>query len=405
MASVKDLYFWGLDLGTARHISHKDYELLVRQGCKPLVGDVLIAKDGNSALDTVCVIEKPIDVVLLSSVAILRPDSRQIEAKFLKYYFMSPTIIQYLKSNFISGAAIPRVILRDFKQAEILLPRLSEQKAIAHILGSLDDKIELNRRMNATLESMAQALFKSWFVDFDPVIDNALAAGHPIPEPLQYRAEARSALGDQRKPLPEAIQQQFPDRFVFNEDMGWVPEGWAVKSIGDIVKRLSVGKKFSQKTASESGIVPILDQGKSGIIGFHNEKPGVIASPDDPIIVFANHTCYMRLIMYNFSAIQNVLPLKGKTTNIYWTYFATLGKQPFIEYKGHWPDFVMHNVVIPQQGLDNIFGKEVSPYIRSVHGKDMQNESLATLRDTLLPKLLSGQMRIREAEKQVAEVL
>ena len=111
-----------------------------------------------------------------------------------------------------------------------LASRFYEQKAIAHILGTLDDKIELNRQMNATLEAMAQALFKSWFVDFDPVIDNALAAGNSIPEPLQAKAEVRAALGDQRKPLPEAIQKQFPSRFVFSEEMGWIPEGWEVNA-------------------------------------------------------------------------------------------------------------------------------------------------------------------------------
>jgi hypothetical protein len=75
------------------------------------------------------------------------------------------------------------------------LPALHLQKTIAHILGILDDKIDLNRQMNTTLEAMAHALFKSWFVDFDPVIDKALAAGNPIPEPLHARAEARKALG------------------------------------------------------------------------------------------------------------------------------------------------------------------------------------------------------------------
>lgn len=68
---------------------------------------------------------------------------------------------------------------------------------------------------------------------------------------------------------------------------------------------------MQKKTAEEKGTVPILDQGKSGLIGYHNDKPGMMASPDDPIIVFANHTCYMRLIMFDFSAIQNVLPFSG----------------------------------------------------------------------------------------------
>ena len=118
---------------------------------------------------------------------------------------------------------------------EIFLPPLETQKAIAHILGSLDDKIELNRQMNATLEAIAQALFKSWFVDFDPVIDNALAAGNPIPEPLQARAEARKALGDKRKPLPEAIQQQFPSAFEYSDELGWIPEGWRVNKLNSLL--------------------------------------------------------------------------------------------------------------------------------------------------------------------------
>ena len=82
-------------------------------------------------------------------------------------------------------------ILPHIASIEIPVPPLPEQKAIAQILGTLDDKIELNRRMNATLEGMAQALFKSWFVNFDPVIDNALAAGNSIPDELAPRAEVR----------------------------------------------------------------------------------------------------------------------------------------------------------------------------------------------------------------------
>ena len=122
MASVKDLTRFGVDLSEARHIAVEEFNKLVKQGCMPEVGDVLIAKDGNSALDTVCNIKKPLDAVLLSSVAILRPDPNIIDSDFLKYYFTSKVTIDYLKSNFISGAAIPRVVLKDFKKAEIRLP-------------------------------------------------------------------------------------------------------------------------------------------------------------------------------------------------------------------------------------------------------------------------------------------
>ena len=110
MASVKDLTRFGVDLTSARHIATEDFEALVKQGCKPHVGDVLIAKDGNSALDTVCTVDHPLDAVLLSSVAILRPDPKCLDSVFLKFYLSSPETIDYLKSNFISGAAIPRVV-------------------------------------------------------------------------------------------------------------------------------------------------------------------------------------------------------------------------------------------------------------------------------------------------------
>ena len=137
MASVKDMTRFGINLSEARKISHNDFEMLVRQGCKPEIGDVLIAKDGNSALDTTCCVDQSLDAVLLSSVAILRPNPKTLDSHFLKHYLSSPDVIAYLKSNFISGAAIPRVVLRDFKKAEIKLPPLKIQRSIAAALDCL----------------------------------------------------------------------------------------------------------------------------------------------------------------------------------------------------------------------------------------------------------------------------
>jgi len=124
------------------------------------------------------------------------------------YYVLKDSYSELVRRK--TGSAQPNLNTGIVKDFEIPLPRLPEQKAIAHILGSLDDKIELNRKMNETLEAMAQAMFKSWFVDFDPVIDNALAAGNTIPEELAERAEQRKALGDKRKKLPPEIQKLFP---------------------------------------------------------------------------------------------------------------------------------------------------------------------------------------------------
>ena len=124
-------------------------------------------------------------------------------------------------------------------------------KAIAHILGSLDDKIELNRRMNETLEAMAQALFKSWFVDFDPVIDNALAAGNTIPDELKEKAAIRQGLGDKRKSLPDDIRRLFPSEFAYTEEMGWIPKGWEVSKVGQKVE--ITGGEHQTKKMNRSG--------------------------------------------------------------------------------------------------------------------------------------------------------
>ncbi len=171
-----------------------------------------------------------------------------------------------------------------------------------------------------------------------------------------------------------------------------------LRKLRNVLKRFPVGKKFSQKTASEKGEVPILDQGKSGIIGYHNEKPGVLASPDDPIIVFANHTCYMRLVMHDFSAIQNVLPFKGIDRNIYWVFMSTYGKQSFDEYKGHWPDFNIKHLVEPDNNLDEVYGDYVASLFKMIYQNEKENNTLSETRDSLLPKLLSGEIALDSSQ-------
>ncbi|MFH7563908.1 restriction endonuclease subunit S domain-containing protein [Oceanimonas smirnovii] len=111
------------------------------------------------------------------------------------------------------------------------------------------------------------------------------------------------------------------------------------------------------------------------------------------------------MIMHDFSAIQNVLPFKGLLLNIYWIFFATVGKQEFVEYKGHWPDFVIKEIVEPNNDLPERFGQLVSNLMVTQFRNEQQNKSLSAIRDTLLPKLLSGELTIPDAEEQLAEVV
>jgi len=116
------------------------------------------------------------------------------------YYALKAALSQVHSLSY--GTVFDTITMKTFEDILIFLPSLGEQRRIAHILGTLDDKIELNRRMNRTLEKMAQAIFKSWFIDFDPVIDNALRAGKPIPDEFAERAEQRQVLLDQNQPSP-----------------------------------------------------------------------------------------------------------------------------------------------------------------------------------------------------------
>ena len=157
-----------------------------------------------------------------------------IDPRFLAYAIKakSDQILSLVEEAGHGTGVLPTPVLQ---AVEIGVPPLAVQKEVSRICQNIDDKIELNRQMNETLEAMAQALFKSWFVDFDPVIDKALAAGNPIPDPLKAKAARRQALGEQRKRLPQDLQDQFPDRFVYNDEMGWVPEGWGVSTVSGLI--------------------------------------------------------------------------------------------------------------------------------------------------------------------------
>lgn len=296
MASVKDMARWGIDVKSSRTISPDDFEDLVRNGCQPQIGDVLIAKDGATCLDTVCEFKQPDKIVLLSSVAILRP-SKRLHSGYLRYYLDCADTRAMLKAGYVSGSAIPRVVLKDFRRAPIPLPPLAEQKAIARVLGALDDKIELNRRMNATLEAMARALFQSWFVDFDPV---------------RAKLDARQPVG-----MDPATAALFPENFDHKAE-GVVPTGWNLMRWGDIAA-LKYGKSLRDYRES-SGKYRVF--GTNGPIGFHDE-----ALCNSAGIVIGRKGAY-RGVHYSpapFFVIDTAFYLKPKAAlDLKWAYYELL---------------------------------------------------------------------------------
>jgi len=262
-------------------------------------------------------------------------------------------------------------------------PSPTECKNISRILNNISDRIDLLKQTNQTLEAIAQTIFKSWFVNFDPV---------------HAKQQGIACVG-----IDAETAELFPNSFEDSE-LGQIPKGWRVLGADDILKRLSVGKKYEQKTSKQKGCVPILDQGKSGVIGYHDDLPSIIASPEEPVIVFANHTCYMRLISFPFSTIQNVLPFTGKGVDTIWLYYATMNKITFQEYKGHWPDFARQNVIVPSNKLTFAYSERVSPLIRKIFTNCIYIEILTKVRDTLLPRLISGKLDVSAIEAQLEEM-
>ncbi len=366
--------------------------------------DVLINITGDSVARVSLPNKKYLPARVNQHVSILRANPEKLDFKFLKYVLVEKSMQEYLLTLASSGATRNALTKAMLENIEIDLPSLNDQKRISNFLSKFDEKIQINTQINQTLEQIAQALFKSWFVDFDPVRAKvqALSDGLSLE---QAELAAMQAISGKTPEELTALSQTQPDRYaelaetakafpceMVEVDGVEVPKWWEVKRIEEVIKRIPVGKKYSSKTAFSEGLVPILDQGRSGVIGYHNDEPGVKASIEDPIIVFANHTCYMRLISYDFSAIQNVFAFKGKECDVFWVYLATLGKQEFVEYKGHFPDFLIKEIIVPPKKLTALFRKYVKESFSKIFINNRENSSLAKIRDLLLPKLLNGEI-------------
>ncbi len=311
----------------------------------------------------------------------------------------------------------------------ISYPSISEQKKIARVLKALDDKIELNCKMNSTLESMAQALFKSWFVDFDPIIDKALAAGNPIPEPLQKRAEIRRQLGNNRKSFPADIDQHFPSSFVFSEEMGWIPEGWIVSSIGE-------------ETQLVGGGTPSTKNPDFWIDGHHAwVTPKDLSALNDKVLLSSNRfltTAGLQKISSGLLPKYTVLmSSRAPVGYLVITQIETAINQGFIamkcnkklppEYIIQWANSVMDTIkqvssgstfaeiskrafkpfkiIVPSGKITNAYKSMVTPIYMSIADNVAQNNNLSDLRDLLLPKLISGELRVPELQQiQVEDI-
>lgn len=356
-------------------------------------------------------------------------DPAKCDVRFIEYSFR--LLKEKLQKEAI-GSVQDNINLATFERLRFAIPDIAEQRRIAQILGSLDDKIELNRQMNTTLEAMAQALFKSWFVDFDPVIDNALAAGNEIPAELAARAERRAQAvhptsSEQTHTLPAAIRQQFPDRFVFTDTMDWVPEGWEVKPLaefGSIVCGKTPAKSMSEYFGEDIPFIKIPDMHTTMFVVNPTEKLSKLRAtsqakktiPRGSICVSCIATVGKVVIATTESQtnqqINSVVPRSTYLTPYLYFYMLSLEKHFHDLASGgsatlnmNTSTFAKVAVLKPDEKMLSFFGKEIQPQFDKIESNQRESMALTNLRDTLLPKLLSGQLRIPDAQAAVDEAL
>lgn len=291
-------------------------------------------------------------------------------------------LLTYDINGMDSGSAIPSTSRDEFYKLPVKVPALAEQNRIVEVLSLLDDRITLLRETNATLEAIAQALFKSWFVDFDPV-----------------RAKAQGRQPDGMDATTAAL---FPDSFDESE-LGLVPKGWRVGKVEDLME-LAYGKAL-KATDRNDGPVPVY--GSGGITGYHDQA--LVAGPS--IIVGRKGTVgSLYWEDQPFFPIDTVFYVKTDQPLTYCYYLLkTLGLED-MNTDGAVPGLNRGNayrlpVVIPDTSVLNAFNEITAALRVTMFANEQQAQTLTQLRDTLLPRLISGQLRLPEAEALVAEAV
>jgi type I restriction enzyme S subunit len=392
----------------------------------PEPGDILFVLKGSPG--RCCLVPDPISFCIAQDMLALRADESKVSQKFL-FALLRSSIVRNAIGNLHVGTMIPHFKKGDFDQLTFRIPKSRKiQEWIGDQYFTLSNKIELNRRMNATLEAMAQALFKSWFVDFDPVIDNALAAGNPIPEALAERAEVRRQALANSTANREAAKA-FPDSFQETEELGWIPEGWEVVRFNQILKKYidNRGKTpplspsgipmIEVKHISDNSITPNLNTGKYVDQETHRTWFRSHLGTDDIIISTVGTIGRICMVTEGLDLViaQNLLGLRFEKTKAspFFMYYQMDGfrfkhevdarlvitVQASIKRK----DLETIDLLCPSVEIQEAFEATVKPLMLKQTSK--QNESLTKLRDTLLPKLISGELRIPEAEQLTEEAL
>lgn len=391
--TAKDVVGGRINYATARRTTAKAFKNSLTDKSRPKVGDVLLTKDGS--IGRVAVVDRA-GICINQSVALLRPN-KQINPFFLKYLLISPHYQRVMEGD-SDGSTIKHIYITRVDKMQVAVPPLLEQDAILQVVGSIDDRIALLRETNATLEAIAQALFKSWFVDFDPV---------------RAKQEGREPEG-----MDADTAALFPATFDESE-LGPMPSGWRVKTLADtfdinpkrslrkavsapyldmaslatsghcveapIQREMGSGAKFRNGDTLLARITPCLENGKSAFVDFLGEDQigwgsteFLVLRPRAPLPDYFGYLLCRHPIFREY-AIQSMSGTSGRQR----VQNDVLGR---------------YLLAVPDENVAAAFGGVVESLQKSITANNEQACTLAAIRDTLLPRLISGQLRLPDIE-------
>ncbi len=404
-----------LVMDETEHLSEEDYVRWTRR-VEPRAGDVVFSYE--TRLGEAARIPPSLRCCLGRRMGLLRARGGAIDQRFLLYAYLGPVFQETLRARTIHGSTVDRIPLTDMPQFPIVIPAdIDEQRAIAHILGTLDDKIELNRRVSETLEAMARALFQSWFEDFDPV--RAKAAG--------------------RDPgLPKPLADLFPARLIDSE-LGQIPDGWKVGVLDDAVDELEVGGRPEGGVAAYTGGVPSI--GAESIVGlgifdysktkyvprefFDGMTKGHIKSRDvllykdggrpgefEPhVTIFGDGFPFETAAINEHVYRLRAKPLLGQSFLYFWLSSDLTMEEMRIKGTGvavpglNSTQVRSLSIVVPPKPVARAFERLADPCVARVLASCNLSRTLAFLRDALLPKLISGELRVEHVGRVIEETV
>ena len=390
-----------IDLSEAEHLSEEDFLKWTRR-VTPRSEDIVFSYE--TRLGEAALIPKVLRCCLGRRMALMRVDRGKADPRFLLYAFLGPEFQELIRARTVRGSTVERIALMEFPGFPISVPSLGEQRAIASVLGALDDKIELNRRMNETLEPIARAIFKSWFVDFDPV---------------RAKMEGRQPFG-----MDAETAALFPSSLE-DSPLGKIPRGWRVATISEVAGTNERTLRRHNRPA-EIEYIDISSVSRGRLLGTTRYSADQAPSRAQRLVqhgdsiwsmVRPNRESYLLIHDPSPDVVVStgfvVLTPKSVSSGYLYAWVTTAG---FVQYLSYSADgsaypavrperFSEAEILVPPPAVVVRFEGIVEPLRARMASNGRESITLGNIRDVLLPKLICGEIRLKDAEKRAEAAL